>query len=166
MRSAWLVTSLTLAACTAPAPLPADESAKLDLATFFVGRSQGEGELRILLQSPVGIKVHSVGRRQRDGTLILDQVTSKGGDAPRRRRWIMRPIGPNRFAGTLSDAAGPVDARTKGPRATIRYRMKNGMAVEQKLALQRDGRTLLNQLEVRRFGVRVASLRETIRKLD
>jgi hypothetical protein len=53
-----------------------------------------------------------------------------------------------------------------GPRATIRYRMKSGLAVAQQLALQPGGRTLLNRLTVTKFGIRVATLDETIRKLD
>ena len=44
--------------------------------------------------------------------------------------------------------------------------MKNGMEVRQLLALQADERTVLNHLEVRKFGVRVAQLDETIRKVD
>ena len=40
------------------------------------------------------------------------------------------------------------------------------MAVEQQLALQADERTILNDLRVSKWGVRVARLRETIRKAD
>ena len=54
---------------------------------------------------------------------------------------------------------------TDGPRATIRYAMKGGLQVRQQLALQTDGRTLLNHLEVRKWGVRVARVEETIRPL-
>ena len=44
--------------------------------------------------------------------------------------------------------------------------MKGGLKVDQKLTLQSDGRTLLNRLKVEKFGVRVATVEETIRKLD
>ena len=156
---------LALAACAGPAPPPADERAKLDLADFFIGRSQGEGELRILLQSPQPIRVDSVGKRDRAGTLILDQRITKGAKSS-RRRWIMRPAGPNRISGALTDAIGPVDVRMEGPRATIRYRAKDGFDIHQELALQSDGKTILNRLQASKFGLPVAELDETIRKLD
>jgi hypothetical protein len=59
-----------------------------------------------------------------------------------------------------------VSVDVAGPRATIRYTMRGGMRVEQQLALQADGRTLLNHLQVRRFGLRLATVTETIRKRD
>ena len=42
--------------------------------------------------------------------------------------------------------------------------MKGGLEVRQQLALQSDGRTILNRLSVRKFGLEVAYLDETIRK--
>ena len=42
--------------------------------------------------------------------------------------------------------------------------MKKGFMVRQELALQPDGLTVLNRLEVFKLGVRVAWLDETIRK--
>jgi hypothetical protein len=44
--------------------------------------------------------------------------------------------------------------------------MRGGLDVDQQLTLQGDGKTLLNRLHVRKFGVRVAVVEETIRKLD
>lgn len=78
----------------------------------------------------------------------------------------MRSVGSNLYSGTLTDAKGPVTVRTSGSRAIIGYTMKGGLQVRQQLALQSDGRTLLNRLDVQKFGVRVARLNETIRKLD
>jgi hypothetical protein len=43
--------------------------------------------------------------------------------------------------------------------------MKHGLTVQQELAEEPDGRTILNRLVVSRLGVRVATLDETIRKL-
>ena len=44
--------------------------------------------------------------------------------------------------------------------------MKHGLTVQQQLAEQPDGRTILNRLVVSKLGVRVATLNETIRKVD
>lgn len=157
--------ALTLAACscsTSPT-LPAGSPIRLDPIAFFTGRTHGEGRLDKLFSSPVTISVEGVGRRAGD-TFILDQTISDSGKSPHVRRWTMRPISPGHYSGSLTDASGPVQFTVAGPRAFIRYTMKGGLKVEQQLALQSDGNTILNRLEVHKFGVRVATLNETIRK--
>ena len=158
--------ALTAAAAGAAiAQLPAAGSATLDPIAFFTGRSQGEGSVDKLLGRPVKLLVESAGRREGD-TLILDQTIRQGAKAPRNRRWIMRPVAPGRYTGTLTDAEGPVNVTVAGPRASIRYRMRGGLDVDQQLTLQAGERTLLNRLHVRKFGIKVATVEETIRKID
>ncbi|CAA9504555.1 MAG: hypothetical protein AVDCRST_MAG44-1017 [uncultured Sphingomonas sp.] len=156
---------LLLNGCATSIQLPAAPGARFDPIAFFTGRSHGEGTLDTVSGSPVRVAVDSVGTRQ-GAMLVLDQTIRRGTKPPSVRRWTMRLVAPGRYTGTLTDAAGPVTGNVDGPRATIRYTMKNGMQVEQQLALQNDGRTLLNHLQVRRFGLRLATLTETIRKLD
>lgn len=165
MRGVVAAAALVLSGCSDNAPLPAASGEIFDPVTFFAGRTQGEATLDTLIESPVRVTVDSIGRRQ-GNALVLDQAIRQSGQPARVRRWTMRPVAANRFSGTLTDAAGPVHGTTAGPRAYIRYTMKNGMQVEQQLALQSDQRTVLNRLEVKTFGVRVATLTETIRKLD
>ncbi len=166
MRIALFLAALCLAGCTEAPDLPADAQAVFNPITFFAGRSHGEATLHKMLSSDVRVEVDSAGRSDRHGGLILDQTIHEGAKAARQRRWLMRPVAPDRFTGSLTDAVGPVEVTIAGPRANIRYWMKNGLEVEQQLALQRDGRTVLNVLIVKKFGVRVARLTETIRKLD
>jgi hypothetical protein len=137
----------------------------LDPIAFFTGRTQGEGELDKLFSSPVKLLVESVGKRQGD-TLILDQRIREGAKAPRVRRWTMQRVAPNSYTGSLTDAEGPVHVTVEGPRAQIRYTMPGGLKVDQKLTLQSNGRTLLNRLQVTKLGMRVATVDETIHKLD
>ena len=82
------------------------------------------------------------------------------------RRWVLGNAGPSQWQGSLTDASGPVRVKSSKNSGVIRYRMNNGMDVEQQLRLQPGGRMLLNRLTVTKFGVRVAWLDETIRKLD
>lgn len=154
-----------MAAGAAAIQLPAGSSATLDPIAFFTGRSEGFGTVDTLLGRPVKLLVESIGRREGD-TLILDQTIREGAKPSRVRRWIMRPVAPGRYTGTLTDAEGPVNVTVAGPRASIRYRMRGGFDVNQQLTLQSEGRTLLNRLHVKKFGVRVAIVEETIRKLD
>ncbi len=153
-----------LGSCTS-VQLPADGRAQFDPLQYFAGWSHGTGTLRIVFSGPQRIQVESVGTPLPGGGLRLRQSVQQGDKAPRVREWRIARVGPGRYSGTLTDAAGPVTITTAGPRGLIRYAMKNGMQVRQQLALQADGRTLLNHMTVSKWGVRVARLDETIRKL-
>jgi hypothetical protein len=157
--------ALSLHGVATSATPPARSTAALDPIAFFTGRTQGEGELDALFRRPTRISVDSVGRREGD-TLTLDQTIREGEKPARVRRWIMRRVAADHYTGTLTDAEGPVHITVTGPRANIRYRMKGGLGVDQQLTLQGDGRTLLNRMRVKKFGLEVATLKETIRKLD
>lgn len=164
MRTAAAAAALALSGCARSTLLPGDENARLDPIAFFAGTSHGEATLDTIFARPVTVTVNSNGRVQR-GTLILDQTIREGDKPARVRRWTMQRVAPQQYSGILTDAVGPVNVRTSGPRAYIRYAMKGGFQVDQQLALQRDGRTVLNRLDVTKFGLNVARLNETIRKL-
>lgn len=154
----------TLYGCASNDTLPAAPGAEFQPLTYFQGHTHGEGRLRKLFSSPVTVSVDSVGKI-RNGGLVLDQTIEESGKPPSTRRWIIVPTGPGRYSGTLTDAVGNVDGTVQGPRLYIRYTMKHGLTVQQQLAEQPDGRTVLNRLAVYKLGVRVATLNETIRKL-
>lgn len=156
--------ALALSGCATAVQLPAAANARFDPVAWFTGTSHGDGTLHKLLSSPVRTSVDSVGRPDGSGGLILDQTIREGDKPVRKREWTMRPLGPGHFTGTLTDASGPVDLTVMGARALIHYPMKGGLQVHQQLALQSDGRTILNRLSVRKFGFEVAHLDETIRK--
>lgn len=162
MKAIAIAAMLALGSCKAAAPAPGPP---LDIVAFFTGKSQGEGELRVLLGSPKAISVDSLGRSDRKGGLILDQLIREEGKAARKRRWVMRRIGPGRFTGTLTEAVGPVSVSVAGSTANIRYEMKDGLSVAQTLELQPGGRRIANRMAVRKYGIPVARLTETIRKI-
>ena len=109
--------------------------------------------------------MQSEGHVKKDGSLLLVQRIRQQGAKPRTRHWRLKRQSATRFTGTLTDATGPVSVDLVGQRARIRYQMKNRMAVEQWLTPA--GRNIVqNEMRVRRFGVIVARLSETIRKLD
>jgi hypothetical protein len=150
---------------SATSVVSAGSVAPLDPIAFFTGRTQGKGELDTLFRRPTSISVDSVGRREGD-MLTLDQTIREGEKPARVRCWTMRRVAADRYTGTLTDAEGPVQVTVTGRRANISYRMKGGLGVDQQLTLQSDGRTLLNRMRVKKFGLEVATLTETIRKLD
>ncbi len=137
-----------------------------DPIVFFAGRTAGEGELKIMLKSAQLLRVQGQGRLEADGVLVLDQQVRRGDRAVERRQWRMRQMAPNRYRGTLTDATGPVELETRGNLLTIRYPLKGGLAVHQSLTLDGSGRTALNRMTISKFGMPVARITETIRKLD
>ena len=163
MRILAVAITAAVAGCTTDVPAP--RHGKADAIAFFTGRTNGLGELDILFQSPVPVRVASVGRPDGRGGLILDQRISEGDKPVRMRRWRLRPAGPDRLIGSLTDADGPVSVTVRGGRIHIEYEMKNGMDVDQWLTLRGDGRTIDNRMSVRRFGITLATVEETIAKL-
>jgi hypothetical protein len=157
-----LAAAFLLAASTAGAPA---EPRTLDMHVFFTGRTHADNNLHIIFHRATKLIVDSVGHREGDQFILVDTVHE--GDKPvRTRKWVTHEVGPGHFTGTLSDATGPVDIRVSGDSATIRYIMNGGLQITQVMKLQPDGRTLSNNVDARKFGMRFARVDGTIRKLD
>jgi hypothetical protein len=155
-----------LAATVLAASAASAEPRKLDMLAFFSGKTHAENVMKIALKRPAKLIVDSIGGKGDKGDFVLIDTVREEGRPVRTRKWVMRPAGPNRFTGALSDAVGPVDITTSGNSAVIRYTMKGGLKVEQRLQLQGDGKSLSNKVIVRKFGLKFARVEGTIRKLD
>jgi hypothetical protein len=155
---------LLLCGCAGNVTRPTAANAEFQPIAFFEGRTHGDGRLGKLFSRPVSVSVDSVGR-MRNGMLVLDQTIQESGRPPTTRRWIIVRGGAGRYSGTLTDAVGNVAGWVDGPRLYIRYTMRHGLTVQQQLAEQPDGRTVLNRLVVYKLGIRVATLNETIHKM-
>ena len=132
---------------------------------FFVGRTEGVGTVRVIMSGSHAVRVESRGRM--DGNaLILDQVVREEGKPVRNRSWRLVRQSPTRFSGTLSDARGPVTGEVAGNVLRLRYRSAEGPSVEQWITLQPGGRTARNRMVFRRFGITVATVEETIRRIE
>ena len=154
--------ALLLAASTAGA---SPEPRTLDMHAFFTGRTHADNNLHIIFHRSTKLIVDSVGHRDGNQFILIDTVHE--GDKPvRTRKWVTHEVGPGHFTGTLSDATGPVDIRVSGDSATVRYTMNGGLQITQVMKLQPDGRTLSNNVDARKFGMRFARVEGTIRKLD
>jgi hypothetical protein len=130
---------------------------------FFEGESYAESVLHTLLSPDVRVQVRSTGRLTAN-TLVLDQIVTEGSKPPRVRQWRISRIAPDRYQGTLSDATSPLTIDVVGERIRLRYRMKGGLAAEQWLSFAADGKSAQNEMTIRKFGFKVASIEETIRK--
>ncbi len=161
-----LVLALLASACTAPPQggALASPTPVFSVQRFFAGSTRGEGELKIVFTAPRRVVVHGQGRIGPDGALILDQTIDQPGKALRRRQWRIRQTAAGRYAGTLTDAVGPIVAETRGNALHLRFSEAGGEEYEQWLFLSPDGRRARNLMTVRKWGIVVATLDETIVK--
>ena len=152
------------AAAQAPA---APEKPRLDMTSFFSGKSHADNVIKIALHGPHKLIVDSVGGRNKAGEFVLIDTVQEEGKPVRKRSWVMKATSDDHFTGYLSDANGPVDVVVSGDTATIRYTMRDGgLKVVQKVQLQSDGKTLSNHVVARKLGIIFAHVDGTIRKLD
>ena len=134
---------------------------------FFVGRTEGAGSVQMIMAGSHKVRDHSLGRLDKTGALILEQVVEEEGKPARRRSWRLVRAGGNRITGTISDAVGPVTGEINGNVFHLRYRAREANAqVEQWITLHPGGRTASNRMVFRKFGFKAATLVSTIRKLD
>jgi len=107
-----------------------------------------------------------VGKVERDGTLVLDQRIQRGDQPVETRQWRIRKQRDGSYAGTLSDAKGPIVAQVKGNCLHLKYVIAKGSyGAEQYVYLLPGGRIAINRMVVRKFGLTVATVEETVRKV-
>lgn len=131
---------------------------------FFVGATQGEGTLKVVLTPPRHTHVTGSGRLLYDRTLILTQVVAIETKPTREREWRLRELTPGHYEGTLSDASGPVTGDIVDGRLHLQYPMKGGVVANQWLTLEPGGRSAQNHMTITKLGMPVATIDETIRR--
>lgn len=145
--------------------LAAAASPVFDPLRFFDGHTEGRGRLHVALRRTSAVQVHGRGSVQGD-TLVLDQTVERAGAAAATRQWRIRRIAPGRYVGTLTDAIGPVTGESSGDTLHLGFRGKHGVRFDQWLRLAPDGGSAQNRLTVRKLGITLARLDETIRRVD
>jgi hypothetical protein len=133
---------------------------------FFLGHTEGVGSLKIMFGPRRPVRVHGRGRIAADGSLVLEQDIEQAGKPMKHRRWMMQSLGGGRYAATLSDATGPVIGAVEGNVMKLNFPAKGGLRIRQVLTLAKDRRSARNRLTIRKFGIVVATLAETITRLD
>ena len=135
-----------------------------DPIAFFTGETEGHGRLKVMFSHGKAMHVIGHGALQGDGTLVLHQTVMTAGDRPKTRQWRIRQIAPDHYTGSLSDASGPVTLDVTGNRLRIRYHAQGGLGFSQILTLEQGGQAARNVMHVRKMGMIVATIRETIRR--
>ncbi|HEY0164048.1 MAG TPA: DUF3833 family protein [Sphingomicrobium sp.] len=160
IRALLPIAAIPLIGASAPAAEP------IKPMQFFEGRTEGSGVVRIFLNKSYRTRSVGRGRIQPDGSLLLVQRVEDHGKPAHERRWKIHQTGPRTFAGTMSEALGPVKIDQVGDRYRFRFRMKGDLSVEQWLAPQPGGKSANNSMTIRKFGVRVGKGEGTIRRVS
>lgn len=154
-----------LALLPASAGLQAQNTARaFDPAAFFTGRTTSEGTLSQIFASTKATRVTTFGTRQRNGDMVLEQDVQIGDQPVRHRVWRLRETSPGRFSGTISDAADDLAGTLSGDTLTLTYTMDNHLGVHQEITVNPGGQSAQNVMRIKRFGITVARLRETIHR--
>lgn len=158
-----LLASAVAATAASAGSLPATDQGRP--LRFFEGRTEMISVVKVVTKKPYRSRTIGQGRILPDGSLALAQTVEEEGKPVRQRYWKIRQVGKDRFAGTMSEAVGPVRIETIKGQYRFKFKMKGNLSVEQWLRPAPDGRWAKSSMIVRKFGVAVASSNGTVRKL-
>jgi len=163
-RPARLAAGLVLLLLASASLQAQSATTRFDPAAFFTGRTTSEGTLSQIFSSTKATRVSTFGTRQANGDMVLEQDVQIGDQPVRHRVWRLREHAPGRYSGSISDAATDVAGTLSGSTLTLTYTMDNHLGVHQVITVQPGGQSAQNVMRIRRFGITVARLTETIRR--
>jgi hypothetical protein len=165
-RTRLALTGVVTAFLVGSVNLHAQAATRFDPAAFFTGRTTSEGTLSQIFRSTRATRVSTLGMRQRNGDMVLEQDVTIGDEPTRHRVWHLRETSPGRFTGTISDAATDVAGTLDGDTLVLTYTMDDHLGVHQTITVNPDGESASNVMRIKRFGITVARLREIIRRAE
>ena len=164
LRSRLLIALVPAAMIGASASAGAAEAQLTDPMRFFEGRTESVSTVKLLMRKAYASRSMGNGEID-DGVLNLVQKVHDEGKPVFDRRWKMRQVGSGRFAGTMSDAVGPVTVDEIDGKYRFRFKAKGNVSVEQWLLPLPGGRSAQSKTSMRKFGMVVGRSDGTIRKL-
>ena len=155
------------AAVLAITMLPSAAVADSDRAPlqFFNGKTEMVSTVKVIMKKPFRSRAIGNGRILSDGSLTLAQQVFDEGEPTKQRHWKIRQVASSHYAGTMTEAVGPVLVEEIGNRYRFKFRLKGNLAIEQWMTPLPDGKSARSNLTVRKFGMKVASSTGTIRKI-
>lgn len=141
----------------------ANQSNELDPLRFFAGNTEMVSTTKIIAQKAFVTRSLGRGRISKDGALELVQHVDELGRRQFDRFWHIHQLGPDRFGGTMSEAAGPVTVEKIRDRYRFRFSVKDDLSVEEWLTP--EGTSLVRILvTIRKYGIVVAHSAGWIRR--
>ena len=160
----FFVAAALLAAAT-PSTAASDNDRSQPIR-FFEGKTEMMSTVKVIMKKPYASKTVGQGKILGDGSLNLVQQVEDEGKPASERRWRIKPMGDGRFAGTMSEAIGPIAVQEEDGQYRFRFKMKGGLEVDQLLTPMPGGKVAHSRAVVRKMGMRVAVSEGTIRKLS
>ncbi|HET7708707.1 MAG TPA: DUF3833 family protein [Sphingomicrobium sp.] len=147
------------AAALAVTLLPSAAVADSDRAPlqFFNGKTEMVSTVKVIMKKPFRSRAIGNGRILPDGTLSLAQQVFDEGEPTRQRHWKIRKVASSHYAGTMTEAVGPVMVDEVDGRYRFKFRMKGNLSVEQWVTPLAGGISAKSNTTVRKFGMKVAS---------
>jgi len=124
---------------------------------FFEGETRSDGTLKIMWGKQRRSRSVGQGTIRPDGSLSLVQKVDDEGKPPHERRWLIRPVAPGRYSGTMSQAQGPVTIDEVSGRYRLQLKTTSGLSVEQWLTPLPGGKSAKSHITVRKLGMVVAT---------
>ena len=164
MPAARLLAGAALfAASLAPASAVA-ENTRAPLQ-FFNGKTEMVSTIKVIMKKPFRSRAIGTGRILPDGSLSLAQQVFDEGQPTKQRNWKIRQITSGHYAGTMTEAVGPVTVEEVDGKYRFNYKMKGSLAVEQWVTPLAGGNSARSSVTVRKFGMKVASSTGLIKKV-
>jgi hypothetical protein len=140
---------------------------------WFEGRTRSFGVFENPFGNPTGrFAVDGTGRREADGTLVLEQRVRLEDGETFLRHWRLRPLGGGRYEASGPALRGPAEGEARGRLFRLSYveELPPGgwlrtLRFRHWMALSEDGRTLVNRFMVSKLGLPVARATELFGRL-
>ena len=132
---------------------------------FFTGKTEMLSTVKVIMKKPFQSRAIGQGRILGDGTLALAQQVFDEGEATKQRNWKIKQVKADQFAGTMTEAVGPVVVDAVEGRYRFKFRMKGNLSVEQWVTPMPGGNAAKSNTTVKKFGVKVATSNGVIKRL-
>lgn len=149
-----------------------DFSPRLGLQEFFVGDLTAHGVVKNRSGKVIRTFNATIAASWEDGDGLLEEKFLFDDGERQRRDWTLVPSGDNRFTGTAGDVVGEGELEVSGNSVFIDYVLRipfgDGavdVRVDDRMYLVAPG-VLINESEMRKFGVRVGSIQLVILRPD
>ena len=153
-----------LSASLLPASAVADNT-KAPLQ-FFSGKTEMNSTVKVIMKKAYKSRTLGNGRILGDGSLALAQQVFEEGETAKQRNWKIRQLKPGHYAGSMTEAIGPVIVDEIDGRYRFKFKMKGGLSVEQWMTPMPGGNAARSNTTVRKLGMKVATSTGVIRKLS
>lgn len=169
---AALVSVLTFG-CSSLAPSQFEGAAPtFDPIAFFTGRTRSWGVFENRAGEPSRrFSTICDGRREADGTLVLDQTFTYEDGTIQHRHWRIRRLDAHRYEATANDVVGTGTGEAYGNAFHWEYTVAlspgnplGNVHLNQWMYLQAGGQTMLNRASVNKLGVQVAQVAEEFQR--